>query len=676
VNVRLPWPFGRSTATDDATANDATPSAATPVAPAVSPEPRPTGAWATLPPIQRAVGAAPLVAASDTFLEAVPGVHPLSPIVQPLGHDVSPVAPAGLVVAPVHAVSSLTSHQALVPPPVQRRTEVVGGHAAPDGNAPATGAGPAIPPAAATTVTPSESVRVDPPARQLGIVTPAATAQPPDRPLTRFEPPAARPAGTERPLLGRRTQVQASPAASPTVAPAGPVASGARHSSQTDAAPARPGPASNSSPSTRRPGLGLPLPAAPATAVPTDARPRPGLGLQRMTAIETPTAGTAGPSASAAGGSRPIGSSPTAGAAPLRTTIQRRMTGLRTAGSEGEPATDRPGGGADLAGPSDSPTAGAASRSRASLPVLPVLRPNPRSGAADGSSEPPVETLPAPGTSPTATTPRPGASATSSAPAARTAGHGASGSKALQLSPTGPQRRPLAGSRPIGQIGAVQRSATGAPAPSNPVAGSPVGGGNPAQAWAGPAALGGAPFDAPSAPRWVLPGWEDGSSAADDAVVQRQSASGPVMPIAAGAGRGSGPGFARERAGGHGGSTAMPLAGPSGSAATSAFGQSGPSIGTLGTVARSIAPEFAGPSVQTVAAVPPVQGPVFGPTATPVVQRIDGSPPAASDTKGGAEHSDEELDELARSLFGRLRNRLRSEYIYEREAKGLTFDHS
>jgi hypothetical protein len=67
---------------------------------------------------------------------------------------------------------------------------------------------------------------------------------------------------------------------------------------------------------------------------------------------------------------------------------------------------------------------------------------------------------------------------------------------------------------------------------------------------------------------------------------------------------------------------------------------------------------------------------VFGPTATPVVQRIDGSPPPAPDPTGGAEHSDEELDELARSLFGRLRNRLRNEYIYEREAKGLTFDHS
>ncbi len=94
------------------------------------------------------------------------------------------------------------------------------------------------------------------------------------------------------------------------------------------------------------------------------------------------------------------------------------------------------------------------------------------------------------------------------------------------------------------------------------------------------------------------------------------------------------------------------------------------------TVARSIASEVSGPSVQTITASPPVQGPVFGPTATPVVQRIDGSAPAAAAPGGGSEHSDEELDELARSLFSRLRNRLRNEYIYEREAKGLTFDNS
>lgn len=96
--------------------------------------------------------------------------------------------------------------------------------------------------------------------------------------------------------------------------------------------------------------------------------------------------------------------------------------------------------------------------------------------------------------------------------------------------------------------------------------------------------------------------------------------------------------------------------------------------GTSSPVAPSAA---SGPNVQTSPASGGyVQGPVFGPTATPIVQRIDGSAPAAPAPRGGSEHSDDELDELARSLFGRIRNHLRSEYIYEREAKGLTFDQS
>ena len=61
-----------------------------------------------------------------------------------------------------------------------------------------------------------------------------------------------------------------------------------------------------------------------------------------------------------------------------------------------------------------------------------------------------------------------------------------------------------------------------------------------------------------------------------------------------------------------------------------------------------------------------------GITATPVVQRVDG---AAPDPGGPADgHTDTELDELARALFGRIRTHLRSEVIHEREAKGLTFD--
>ena len=96
---------------------------------AAAPQPRPppcpnatappTGAWAMLPPIQRVTSGPPLVAPSGPFLDGVPGHHPLPPIVEPLGHEIGPAAPAGLVA--VHAVPrpSLTS-QSPMPRPVQR----------------------------------------------------------------------------------------------------------------------------------------------------------------------------------------------------------------------------------------------------------------------------------------------------------------------------------------------------------------------------------------------------------------------------------------------------------------------------------------------------------------------------------------------------------------------------
>jgi hypothetical protein len=46
--------------------------------------------------------------------------------------------------------------------------------------------------------------------------------------------------------------------------------------------------------------------------------------------------------------------------------------------------------------------------------------------------------------------------------------------------------------------------------------------------------------------------------------------------------------------------------------------------------------------------------------------------PAAAGS--GAGHSERDLDELALALFSRIRGRLRSDLIHDREAKGLTFD--
>jgi hypothetical protein len=84
------------------------------------------------------------------------------------------------------------------------------------------------------------------------------------------------------------------------------------------------------------------------------------------------------------------------------------------------------------------------------------------------------------------------------------------------------------------------------------------------------------------------------------------------------------------------------------------------------------------PAVTTSALVPTVQMsaaaapsvPVF--TATPVVQRVEGTAPQG-DT-GTPARTDKELDELAKQLFGRLRGQIRAEVITEREARGLGFD--
>ena len=127
--MRLPWPFGRRTPSDgqpshmpeDArggaspveAASDPARDAAARLAPA-------TGAWSTLPPIQRTVSAPPLVAPAAPFLADVSGHRPLPPIVQPLGHETGASAPPGLVVAHVSTVPSLTSRAPMPTRPVQR----------------------------------------------------------------------------------------------------------------------------------------------------------------------------------------------------------------------------------------------------------------------------------------------------------------------------------------------------------------------------------------------------------------------------------------------------------------------------------------------------------------------------------------------------------------------------
>ena len=133
--MRLPWPFGRSASDDGAssrsgdagsdapaTGSPSSPSTATTMGGAGVPIP-PTGAWRTLPPIQRSSGPPPVVAPAAPFLADVPGHAPLPPIVTPLGHESSAAAPAGLVVAHPRAVPSLTSHAPLPNRPVPRHAD-------------------------------------------------------------------------------------------------------------------------------------------------------------------------------------------------------------------------------------------------------------------------------------------------------------------------------------------------------------------------------------------------------------------------------------------------------------------------------------------------------------------------------------------------------------------------
>jgi len=90
------------------------------------------------------------------------------------------------------------------------------------------------------------------------------------------------------------------------------------------------------------------------------------------------------------------------------------------------------------------------------------------------------------------------------------------------------------------------------------------------------------------------------------------------------------------------------------------------------TVSRSVGSPPTWPTVQPGPAPEP-SGVVLAPTATPVIQRVEGAAPVVESSTSSAP-SDEELDALVKASFGRFRTRLRNELIHEREARGLTFD--
>ena len=285
--MRLPWPFGRrspsegpsSAATEAGAAGARSVDAGRPASAGPSPS-TPTRAWAALPPIERTAGVAPLVAPSAPFLDDVPGHRPLPPILQPLGHDAGPAGPSGLVVAHPHPVPSLTSHVPMPTLAVQRRAAA---HEDPSAwMEPA----PDLALEAAATPSGSSAAPVDPvPVRRVAPVSPAATAIPPARPLTRTTTLA--PLG--RPLVARSSAgadaTQSAPGTNTSTSspdpdlPLGPRRGATESSGFADRA-SMGGAAPEAG---RRPGLGAPIPAAPPPAVtPMSAVTRTPAAAQRL----------------------------------------------------------------------------------------------------------------------------------------------------------------------------------------------------------------------------------------------------------------------------------------------------------------------------------------------------------------------------------------------------------
>jgi hypothetical protein len=211
--VRLPWPFHRrtppSSGSDTGSSSSADPGGSASGLPLQVPRPTAADGWPSLPPIQRAIAAPPLVAPTRPLLDAAPGVRPLPPIVQPLGHDVSPTAPAGLVVA--RTVATLASETSLPPVwhgpiaagPVSRdtRTDVMRSsqEAAQE---PAVPSSPSGSSSEAADASPEGAGSAVPDVgRSLGVVPATSAVRPSVRPLTSAGPLA--PAGGVGPVVAR-----------------------------------------------------------------------------------------------------------------------------------------------------------------------------------------------------------------------------------------------------------------------------------------------------------------------------------------------------------------------------------------------------------------------------------------------------------------------------------------
>ncbi len=665
--MRLPWPFGRRTS-PDGPSSAATGDGGADARPAAGAEPvfvpAPQGAWAALPPIQRTVGSAPLVAPSGPFLDEVPGYRPLPPILQPLGHDAGPSAPPGLVVAHARPVPSLTSHAPLPTRPVQHRTAggVETSPFADDGFIGS--AGPEAGASASATLEPERA-----PVRQLATVPPAATVTPMPQPLTRTTPTLAplpargvsrNAASGSRPATAAQRSAASAGSASRGSLPVpkaisrwaeapgpgsrpGPAASTAqaasaamhaspRRSATEPASPAG-GAADTGAPAgaSRRAGLGAPMPVKPASAVaqrlPLRPPPQMPAGSSASDGLPVPDAHAPMADMSASHGSA-------AGNAG-DTTAARRLPNLPVAGlRRDEPTEPAPPRVDATVSPSGAAPGSAGSATRPLVGPRP-LRPTPLH-----------TTVTAQRASTRTTTP--GATPTDSSLPVAVRWAPDDQLPATVTAPSGPGG-PMDSRPPRVQIG--------------PLAAMAPGPGEPAGA-AGPREITFPPRDGTGS---SLTGAGSASSAAADLqrnMVAPSTVPQPWAPAASGAG--DGPGHQPVR------TTAPPLALARWAAPASEPGRVAAATPVASRIMGDAPTPAASPTVQTSpsgggsgTAVPSI-------TATPIVQRVEGAAPAAEGPAEG--HSDAELDELARALFGRLRTHLRAEVIHEREAKGLTFD--
>lgn len=554
----------------------------------------------------------PLVAAPGSFVEALPGSLGLPPIVQPLGHEVSQLATPGLVVARARAVEAAGGVP--LPAPVQRRTSR-GAQTASIATAEPSFSSTS-PADVEMTASPaaSEAGATSTPVRTLPTVS-RLTIRMPDRPLTSAAV-AARPASVQRSGGHAANGTGAS-----TPAPA---ALGGMRRVPSAGVPApstvsRAAAASTPSAAAVTPAMSVPSPAsgsrrglgAPLDAAPASARP-------------------VGKSSSSMPGSVPISRSIAPVAMPLATSARRAPVQREAVGHPDLPGTSTvPSGGHDAAG-------AAATASQRELPELPVLSLW-RSTGAHASSVPATAAA---------------APATASVPAIR----------------------PLLGARPIQPSFHVQRS---------------------------PAAAGDDDGDdgdgSPDLPRpWWSSGEDQAATAATNSGAGGGAAGSPVVsrsfsgsPREQGAWSPTGPAGARpapalvapdvaarpiQR------SAARPTALPSvrgqtavasrqASAPAVAAGTSpafGPSIVSAPQPAREIVVQTS-PAASAMSALR-----AAGPGSVPVIQREER--PASSPSTAAGGHSETDLEELAQALFSRIRTRLRSELIHDREAKGLTFD--